>query len=464
LSLSSERVASGAYTEALAKFATAASDFPPEVIDQGKRILLDQLACQIAGSTLAWSKQYRAASASLYRCEAGATVVYYGDRLPVDQAAFLNSCFGHANEYDDVHFKSTTHPGSVVVPAVLAVAENRHLSGKQLVEGVIVGSEVMCRIATAAAPHLHHRGHHTPPAVGPFGAAAGTARLMGLDVATMRNALAIAGSHSGGLLEYDRTGGSVKRSHCAIPSMAGVRSAVMAAHGITGPPTVLEGERGFLKVFAGEYQLSLLTQGLGERYLTLDVGFKPFACNGSMHGPLEALGWLQAEHNLGPDEIASILIGTSTTTIAHVGTIKAPTDILGAQFSLAFSCAVRILRGGNGFYDYREEDFTNPKFLDLAARVELVVDPICEDERHRLGNRGAIVTVTTPDGRRFEKRIQYSKGLPENPLSNNELTAKFVDAATPPLGATRAAHLAERIWSLEEMTDAADLLPLTLGL
>jgi 2-methylcitrate dehydratase PrpD len=449
------------YTRQLAAFGASQKSFPPEVINEGRRILVDQLACQIACAPLPWSKAFRSAVRSL-GTGSGATSVYYGDKLALDEAAFLNSAFGHGNEFDDTHLRSTTHPGSVVVPPVMALAQSRHLPGAKALESIVLGSEVMIRIATATSPHLHNRGHHTPPAVGPFGAALASSRMMELDEDETLNAMAIAGSHAGGLLEYDRAGGSVKRIHCAIPAASGLRSAVMASFGITGPASVLEGERGFLKVFAGDYDASLLTKDLGKDYLILGMAYKPLATNFSTQAPLEALGWLQKEYQLKPEQVASIKIGTSYHTISHVGTIRAPKDILGAQFSLAFGCAVRLLRGGNGFYDYREEDLTDPRFLDIAQRVEMGVDPIADEERRRLNNRAAIVTVTTRDGRRLEKRIQYSKGLPENPLSDDEMSTKFVDAVAPRLGTNRAEQIVERIWQVEKLDDAGELIGLTL--
>ena len=317
------------YSKELAAFgASQKKSFPPEVLNEGRRILVDQLACQIACAPLPWSKAYRNAVRSLGSGD-GATTVYYGDKLALDEAAFLNSAFGHGNEFDDTHLRSTTHPGAVVVPPVLALAEQRHLPGAKALELIVLGAEVMIRIATAASPHLHNRGHHTPPAVGPFGAALASSRVMDLGEAGTLNAMAIAGSHAAGLLEYDRAGGSVKRIHCAIPAAAGLRSAVMASFGITGPASVLEGERGFLKVFAGDYDASLLTKNLGKEYLILGMAYKPLASNFSTQAPLEALGWLQKEYQLKPEQVASIEIGTSHYTIAHVGSIRAPKDILG---------------------------------------------------------------------------------------------------------------------------------------
>jgi 2-methylcitrate dehydratase PrpD len=447
-------------TALLARFATDAAAFAPEVVEQGKRMLLDQVACQIAGAILPWSRAYRDAMASL-GAGGAATIVYYGDAFPLDQAAFVNAAFGHANEYDDTHLGAAMHPGSIVIPPVTALAESRQLSGRRVLEAVIVGAEVMIRIAAAAAPHLHERGHHVPSSAGPFGAAAACSRLLGLDAEGALQAMGIAGSHASGLMEYSRTGGSVKRIHCAIPAAAGLRSAVMAAHGITGPRSVLEGDRGFFVVFPGACDRPVLVGGLGDEYQMLATSFKPFACNLSTHGALEALADLIAEQRIAAGDVTAIEIGTSSSAVRDIGAIVEPADILGAQTSFAFGAAVRFLRGGNGPNDYHEADLHDPEFLALAHRVRMHVDPVCDEERKTLHNRSAVVTVRTTDGRALERRVRFPKGSPERPLSNADLFAKFADAVAPQLGPSRATELADRLWNIEQLDDMAALLPLT---
>jgi 2-methylcitrate dehydratase PrpD len=345
----------------------------------------------------------------------------------------------------------------------MALAESGHRSGRDALEAVIVGAEIMIRLGVAAAPYLHDRGFYVPSSVGPFGAAAACSRLLGFDSKRCVDAMAIAGSHSSGLKAFQHGGGSVKRIVCAIPSMAGLRAAVMAQHGITGPHAVIEGERGFLNVFAGTFDLASLTEGLGTEFLLLGLAFKPVACNLSTHAAVEAVGALRAEYGLVPDDVAAIEIGVSKSAIGDVGVIVEPPDILGAQSSLAFGAVVRMVRGGNGPHDYHEEDLRDPRCLDLAHRVTLHVDATCDEERRTLKNRGAVVTIRTRDGRALERRVRFPKGSPENPLTNEELSAKFSAAVEPLLGPARTAQLAEQIWNAEDLTDVGTLLPLTLA-
>lgn len=440
--------------ERLAQYAVGHQGFAPAVLNEGKRIILDQLACQIACATLPWSLGYREAALSFGTGD-GATVVYHGDRLPLDQAAFVNSCFGHGAEFDDTHLRSSTHAGAVVVPVVLALCEKHGIGGRTALEATIVGLEILIRIATASAPHLHDRGHHVPPAVGPFGAAASACRLLGLAPEITAHALSIAGSHAAGLLEFTQTGGTVKRAHCAIPAQAGLHATAFARFGNTGPLSVMEGKRGFFASFAGEYDLSLVTEGLGEDYIFTEMGYKPITSAFPAHAPLEALGGLHREHGFAADDVEQIRIGMSHHSLSHVGMIREPKDVTDAHYSVAHGAAVCLLTGGNGFYNYRDEDTRDPRFRALARRVDVYVDPQCEEERLRLNNRAAIVTVHLKDGRQLERRVTYSKGHPRNPLSDSELEAKFLDCVTPRLGAERARELAQRVWNID--ADGSDI-------
>lgn len=448
------------YSAQLARWAAnfRLADAPPEVVKVTKRVILDQLGCEVASSTLPWSMKFREAVLST-GTSGGATVVYHGDKVSLDNAAFLNSQFGHGNEMDDACVRTPSHSGSVVIPTVNAVAEHVKAPGTKMLEAVIVGYEVMMRVSYATSPYLRTQGHHGPPAVGPFGSAAAAAHLLGLDEAQTLNAIAIAGSHAAGLLQYTRGGGSVKRIHCAIPAMSGLRSAVMASKGITGPPTVLEGEKGFCKVFAGDCTLPWLTRGLGSEFVMLETAFKRYSCCFHSHTALEALDTIREAGKLKADDIEKITVGVSAEGAHHFFQGPGhPKDILSAQFCMGHILALRMLRKGNGFWDWHEEDLVAPDIIDFAKRVETVVDDIANKERH--DNFGSVVYVTTRDGREFEERLRYSKGLPQNPLTEAEFLAKFTDLVTPQLGAGTANKIIETVERLDSSRDSGALMSL----
>ena len=445
------------------------SEIPEEVKAHARRFILDNFGCQVAGATLSWSKDYREV---ITRTRSGnaATVAYFGDRLAPDDAAFLNSAFNHANETDDTHLKSPTHPGGIAVPAALAMAEYAGGDGEKLLLAVIAAYEVQIRLSWACSPHLIYKGHHPPVGVGPFGAAIAGAIMKGFDLDTTINALGIAGSHSAGLIEYTKTGGSVKRIHSAIPTQAGVRAALFAEIGITAPHTILEGEKGFCKVFAGEYDLSRLTDGLGEIWHLLDNGLKPYSCCHLIHAAFDALDNIRDETPLRPEDVNAVRVATNSEPIlSHIGSIMEPDDILGAQFSLPFSVAMRLhngnrgVQGGNGFWDYTDVDFKDAELLETARKVSVFVAE--DDSEWSSVDKGAGVEVETADGRVLKETVTFSKGLPENPMTQAEVEEKFcylVDPVMPkgvPQAIIDAVNEVEAVKDINEIVKLLVVLP-----
>ena len=447
-------------TRELAEWASGLrpENIPPDVARQAAYLVLDLLGCQVAGIRLPWSRNVLEALGPL-AADGPATVVCQDRRIAVDAAAFLNSALGHSNESDDTHLKTPTHPGAVVIPAAVAVAEETGASGPELLTAIVAGYEAVIRISYAASPHLIASGHHPPPAVGPFGAAIAAAHLYGLPAGETVNALATAGSHAAGLLEYTQTGGSVKRMHCAIPAQAGVRSAILARHGLTGPPTILEGTRGFLEVFAHRYDRTWLTRDLGSRYLLPETAIKSYSCCHLIHHALDAYRALRDDHGFTPDDLARMTVYTRSEAVRkHVGVIKEPPDILGAQFSNSFSLSLMAHRGGCGFWDYFEADLNDPVLLDLARRVDTVV----EDEREDSFPTGVRLEITMMDGSVLEHSVAHAHGEPENPLSEDEIEEKFLAMVTPVLGADRGQEVADLVRkgveNLPTVTALTDLL------
>lgn len=438
-------------------------DIPEDVREHARRFILDNFGCQIAGATLPWSKTYYDMMKAT-RSGSHSTVAFYGDRMSPDDAAFLNSTFNHANETDDTHLKSPTHPGGIAVPAALALSEYANATGEQLLVAVVAAYEIQIRLSWACSPFLIYRGHHPPVGVGPFGAAAAGAVLLGFDSETTVNAFAIAGSHSAGLIEYTKTGGSVKRIHSAIPTQAGVRAALFAQAGITGPHSIIEGEKGFCKVFAGEYDLSRLTDGLGSHYHLLDNGLKPYSCCHLIHAAFDALDNARDETPLTPDNVKSITVATNSEPIlSHIGSITEPTDILGAQFSLPFSMAMRLhhggrgVKGGNGFWDYVDVDCTDPALVETARKVKVTV---AQNDKWERVDEGAGLEIETTDGRKIEACVPFSKGLPENPLSPAEVEEKFRYLVDPVMPAGGPDAVVQAVAGLESIKDINDLVRL----
>ncbi|HEY8524652.1 MAG TPA: MmgE/PrpD family protein [Acidimicrobiales bacterium] len=445
----------------LARFARDiyAHGAPESVTGRAAEILVDQLGLQIGCARLAWCEAVHDYVCSV-RSEGPSTVLVHGARAHPEVAAFANATFGHGQDFDDTCMKVQTHAGAVVVPVALAVGEAVGAHGSELVRAIVAGLEVMLRAAHAVSPDCLRRGHHTPPAAGPFGAAVAAGLLMGFDEDELVRALAIAGSFSGGLIEYTQGGGSVKRIHTAIPTTAGIRAAHLARAGLTGPETVLCGTKGFCRVFADDPRPGRLTDGLGATFLIEDVGLKAYNCCYFIHSPLEALLAIVREQGLRPEEIASIAVGTSAHGTVHVGSIPEPIDALGAQFSTHFTLALALLREPPSLDSYGPEQLEDREVRELARRVTVHEDPIATAEYPT--NWGANVTVTTVTGGRYERRVRYPLGTAENPMSTDQVYEKFDRNVTPVVGPEKARKLRTMVGDITGITDLRELTALTV--
>jgi 2-methylcitrate dehydratase PrpD len=445
-------------TRELADFATTLrlDEIPERTRAHAKLLILDQLGCQIGSARLPWSQQVYRTMIEL-GTSGPSVVMAMGDRVRADDAAFINSTFGAANEIDDAHTGVRTHAGAVVVPAVLAVAQAQGTTaGADVLLATIVGYEVMLRVAWAGFPTLMQK-QHSAVTVGPFGAGAATAAILGLDAPGMLNTLAIAGSHSSGLMEYTESGGSVKRIHTAIGSSSGVRSGYLARSGLTGPLAALEGRRGFLEAFADRANTGRLTEDLGTTFLIDGVGPKSYFAEYRIHAPLQALELLTRQQDLRFGDIQSMRVGVTSVTMEAVGTIIEPADTLGAQFSMRFALALAAKYGPSALRDVTDDLLADAEVAALAARIEMYIDPGLELRKWE--TFGGVLSITTTGGATFRLAQAAPLGSPQNPMSERQMQEKFRMLAEPELGSARCSAILEAVARLEEADVQADLLP-----
>src|SRR6185436_8491650 len=300
-------------------------DIPPEAIQKAKDCILDQIGVELIGSTLEWNK-----IAHRYVADMGgrgeSTVVNYGNQTPTLDAAFGNATFGQGCELDDVGFAAGGHLGAATVPVALAVGEKQRSTGKDFLAAVVVGCDVMYRLLAAVRPSSGKRGFHSHGIGAPFGAMTTAARLLGLNDGQMLHAFGIAGMHSSGTMEYDQTGGEVKRVIAGVAARSGVQSALLAQRGLTGPPTIIEGKRGFLKVFADQVEPEEITRDLGGDFKIMRLWFKLYPCVATVQGVIYTLTKMIEEHHFGADDIDEIRVGISETSLSHGGAIYEPHD------------------------------------------------------------------------------------------------------------------------------------------
>jgi 2-methylcitrate dehydratase PrpD len=431
---------------------------PSEVVEKAKRLILDQIGIMIGISTMPWSRAINEYIRDWGDSKPESTVAHYGYKAKAENAAFANSCFGHGFEVDDIYVYGSAHPGCIVVPAAFAIGEKEHISGKEMILATVAGYEVMGRINAAIVPSCGLRGFHQATSVtGPFGAATATAKILGFDQDLTLHALALAGSHSAGVAEYDQTGGSVKRMHAGMASQGGIRSALLAQKGITGPSAILEGKHGVLVAFTDSYRVNEITDNLGSDFrVTMGTGFKAyFACAG-IHSAIDALLQIKQEQDIQADDVAEIIMGTNRRTISHVD--AEAKDILSSQFSAPFTLALTLLRGTNGFNDYTEETLRDETIRKVAAKVRLEVDKEVDSEYP--GNRSALVTVRLKNGASHSAKVRHCKGTPQNPLSDAEHDEKFRALALVNAKPDRVQEILRIILDLENQKDLVGLAAL----
>ncbi|MEU8900336.1 MmgE/PrpD family protein [Nocardia sp. NPDC048505] len=382
-------------------------------------------------------------------------------RHPAAGAALYNGTLAHAMDFDDTHLPSVLHPSASVVPAALAVAQAAGASGAALLDAVAAGVEITVRLGMAGYDAalgnsvFFERGLHATAICGTLGAAAAAAMLSGLDRAGIAHALGIAASMGAGLLEANRTGGTVKRTHCGWAAHSGVTAAQLARHGLTGPPTVIEGRFGLLQAFCGaQADPGSVTNGLGEHWELPGVFFKPYPCNHFTHAGIDAALRLR-DRGVTAARIDHLVLGVPTPvlrTIAEPAEAKRrPESGYHAAFSGPYTLAAALLGGGGlGVF---HEDFTDaaardPERLALAARVRCDADPHCDTIfPHQFP---AVLTAHLCDGSVLVERVDHNRGGPGNPLSAAELAAKFRLNTARTLSATRAAQISDLVYGLAE--------------
>lgn len=410
-------------SETLADFALAAfaAELPPEVAAFLPMLLIDKIGLEIAGARFPWIEGVRRAVATFPAAGKAATA-YHGDRLSPQQAAFINASAGHAQDFDDTNVQARLHASGIMIPAAIAVGEQVGASPLATAKAIAIGMEAMTRIGYAI-PSSHTRGFHTPDVAGPFGAALTAGLLLGLDKETLVNALRICGSFAGGVEEYTRTGGQVKRCLPGIAAMAGINAAYLAKEGLTGPPSILEGDHGICKTFDDGTHIGRIAEGLGHDWLMLQTAFKPYNCCYVIHAPLEAFLAICSQHGIRPEDIEKVEVGHSQFGVDHVGAMREPTTGVEAQFSCNFMLAIALVNGPPGEYDVTDAVVSDPKVRELAAKITMYVDATAQEEQFE--GFGSLVRVTLHSGRQYEDRVRHSKGTPQNPMTLDELETKF---------------------------------------
>jgi 2-methylcitrate dehydratase PrpD len=369
--------------------------------------------------------------AEKWRTAAGATVLGVGARCRPEASALINGALAQALEMDDKHGESLARPGSTVVPAAMAVAEDRDLSMRDVLTAVTVGYEVMIRLGLIAGERFLERGYHTSSLIGAFGAAATVGRLLGGPAEVIGDALGIAGTMAAGIQEATRTGSTSKILHGGWGAHAGIVATDLAMAGVTGPATIFEGHYGFFRTHLapvkGELAWHRADESLGQRWHLPETAFKPYPCCQLLHAFIDAAKDLATELDRAGKDVKEItriscrLAEPGLTLVTEPKARKAaPQHAHEARFSLPFVVATTLLHRDVGLESFAPERLADPDIRRLAAVVETGEDPDSDYPLHC----PAVVAIHA-GGAVLERRVRFHPGCPENPLTREAVLDKF---------------------------------------
>lgn len=443
-------------TRTLAEYIAALTykNIPEDVVRHIKYCLIDSFGCALFGSTLPWGKIIRSFAKELGKGK-GALLWGDGAEVPSTSAPLANGTLIHSFEMDDLHRVGVIHPGSEAIPAADALVRcHDNVDGKRFLTAVVAGYEVGCRVAMTGGASQLRRGFHPSATSGTFAAGAAAAKMLRLNPDKTVHALGIAGTQAAGLMAAQHSS-MVKRMHPGRSAQAGVYGALLAAKGFTGIEDILEAPYGgFCSTFIDKPNLSHLCRDLGERFETLNVGFKPYPCCGSNHTSIDALKKILYEHpEVNAENVEKIRVRTTRATKLHVGWPYEPKSMTTAQMNLLFCVAV-LLHDRDFFVDQvTEKSIRRADVLATTRKMEVVEDAELEalgDE----GRHGVIVEMQLRDGKSYSEKVLHAKGSDKHPMTQAEVMQKFRVLASRVLSPSRVGKLAETLLNLEKLDDA----------
>lgn len=430
---------------------------PADVVASTRLRTLDVLGLALAAST------YDFAPPVIAAVEGGAgpcTIIGTRKTAVPAGAALANGTLAHGLDFDDTHAASITHASAVVIPTALAVAENAGISGRDVITAAVAGYEAIARLGMAAPGAFHARGWHATSACGAFAAALTAGKLLGLDAARLTHALGLAGSFASGLMEFLADGSTVKRVHAGWAAHAGVFAATLAAGGVTGPASVLEGRFGFYRTFVDAAPLAAAFDTLGRQWETPRIGYKPYPCCHLAHAYIDCALRLRHEQLVEVDAIAAIECRVPAGEVPIICEPRAvklrPRSTYEAQFSLPYAVAAALIDGRVGLDTFTPSRLADEPLLALAARVQHVVDPASTFPDGFPG----WVRVRLADGRVVEAREPDGRGGPARPLPESAIVEKFRDNAGRALPEARRDELERAVLSLDGAPDVRKVVAL----
>lgn len=427
---------------------------PGTTVQMAKLALLDWLGSAIAGGQQGPAQM----ALAVIRGQGGspqATLLATREKTSCLNAALANGIASHILEVDDLHRGAIIHAGAAVLPAALAVAEMTRSSGRELLTAIVVGYEVAIRIGEAVTPY-HYYFWHTTGTCGTFGAAAAAGKLLGLNREQMVWAIGNAGTQAAGLWEFLVDAAMSKHLHPGKAAQNGVLAALLAREGFTGATRILEGDKGFCRAMAPQFDLTKITVGLGwPPYKIEENCFKIHASCGHTHPAIDVTLELVSRYGIKLADVASIIVRTYRTALEVTGNSR-PATVYAAKFSLPFCVALALKNGRCGLEDFTPANFFHPEIQELMSRITVVVDG--ELDALHPARWPAVVEITTHSGQVYRGRTDFPRGHPENPITLEELIDKFHVLAAGSWVEQKVQALVKAVLDLEKVEDVTTLL------
>ena len=442
--------------EKLAKYLAEAPRraLPPAVAEKTKHHVLDTIAAMVSGARLLPGRK----AISFVKGRGGtreASVIASGFLTTAENAALANGMLAHADETDDSHAPSLTHPGCGIVPAALAVSEREGRSGEALLRAVALGYDVGCRLTMSLNAYEFREDGHSTHSFGPmFGAAVAAGSLLNLKERQIRHLLSYTAQQASGISCWMRDEEHIEKAFDfgGMPARNGVAAAVMVGHGFTGVEDVFSGERSFFVAYGRDPKPEMLVDGLGERYEIMNTNIKRWSVGSPIQAPLDALSVLMKENSFSQGEIEKVIV-----RVAHQGANTTNNRDM-PDICMQHLCAVMIVDGTVSFKSSHDEKrMKDKKILALRSKIELRGD---DELTQAMPSRQGIVEVFLHGDRKLRHHMKAVRGTAENPMTREEVDAKSYDLMAPVLGRDRARRLCDAIWNLGRLKDVRKLRPL----
>ena len=410
---------------------TRYENLPNDVIVAAKRLIMNTFCAILCGSGAEGVREIAALVKDWGGKEEG-TVFLYSTKVPAHEAVLVNATMARAADFDEFNFQTGLHAGGTVVPVALAAAETcGNVDGKNLITAVVVGAEVMSRMRLVPDYCIGVSGW-AGEVYGAFGGAITAGKVLGLTREKMVNALGLAYSQAAGNAQPIYDGSWATRLQQGLSARAGLLSAILATHGITGSQNFLEGKAGFYPVYyrGMDYDINRLLKGIGKKYEFMNIATKPYPCCGFLMAPIENVLDIMHQNNMNHRDISKVVVRVNqpmyNTVCAPPETKYRPKTAADAMFSLPYVVGTAILRGDVFLEDFSADAFADPERLKIADKVEIKVDEDIDKESKELHCAFSPheLAIETGSGKKFSQKLYYAKGFPQKPMTMEDFTEK----------------------------------------